>query len=135
MIELTNTAQQTIPVGGSLVFDKKLIQAGCCECHRTNTPAVKMRQRGYYEVTFNGNIGGATAATAVQIALQLGGATLLETTMISVPAAANDLNNVSADTFLSNCCDDYDRITVVNTGAVPVIVGANASIKLKRVCG
>ena len=135
MIELLNTTQQTIAVGGSMVFDKKVIQTGCCECHRTNTPAVKMRQRGYYEVAFNGNIGGATAGTAVQIALQLGGATLQETTMISVPAAANDLNNVSASTFLSNCCDDYNRITVVNTGTVPVIIGANASIKLKRVCG
>ena len=135
MIELLNTTQQTIAVGGSMVFDKKVIQTGCCECHRTNTPAVKMRQRGYYEVAFNGNIGGATAGTAVQIALQLGGATLPETTMISVPVVANDLNNVAASTFLSNCCDDYNSITVVNTGTVPIIIGANASIKLKRVRG
>ena len=56
MIELLNTTQQTIAVGDSVVFDKKVIQTGCCECHRNNTPAVKMNQRGYYEVTFNGNI-------------------------------------------------------------------------------
>lgn len=135
MVELVNSSQQTLPVGGALVFDKKLIQNGCGECHRSNTPSVKMRQRGLYEVSFNGNIGGTTAGTPVQMTLQLGGANLPETNMISTPAAANNLNNVSASTFLSNCCDDYDRITVVNTGAIPVIVGANASIKLKRICG
>lgn len=63
----------------------------------------------------------------------IGGETLPETTMISVPAAANDLNNVSTTTILRNCCGDYDRLTVVNTGTVPVIVDANTAFAVRRV--
>ncbi len=134
MIILSNTTEQTIQAGQSITFNNKILHTGCAECHRANTGSVKMRaNNGIYVVSFSGNIGGATAATAVQLSIQIGGETLPETTMISVPAAANDLNNVATATVLRNCCGDYDRLTVVNTGTEPVIVGANSAFTVRRV--
>lgn len=133
MIILSNTTEQTIQAGQSITFNNKILHTGCAECHRANTGSVKMRANGIYVVSFSGNIGGATAATAVQLSIQIGGETLPETTMISIPAAANDLNNVATTTVLRNCCGDYDRLTVVNTGTEPVIVGANSAFTVRRV--
>lgn len=133
MIVLSNTTAQTLQPGQAITFNNKILHTGCGECHRANTSSVKMRANGIYVATFSGNIGGATAATPVQLSIQVGGETLPETTMISVPAAANDLNNVSATTILRNCCGDYDRLTVVNTGTVPVIVDANTAFAIRRV--
>lgn len=133
MIVLSNTTAQTLQPGQAITFNNKIFHTGCGECHRANTGSVKMRANGIYVATFSGNIGGATAATPVQLSIQVGGETLPETTMISVPAAANDLNNVSTTTILRNCCGDYDRLTVVNTGTVPVIVDANTAFAIRRV--
>lgn len=133
MIVLSNANAQTIQPGQAITFNAKNLRTGCNECHRENTGSVKMRAAGIYVVSFSGNIGGATAATPVQLSIQIGGETLPETTMISVPAAANDLNNVSTTTILRNCCGDYDRLTVVNTGTVPVIVDANTAFAVRRV--
>lgn len=135
MIILSNKEQQTIPVGGAVTFDNRIYQNGCSACNRNGRNSVKMTQKGTYEASYAANIGGATAGTAVQLSLQLGGETLPETTAISVPAAANDLNNVSRSTIVRNWCPDYSRFTLVNTGTDPVIVGANSVLILKRICG
>lgn len=132
MIVLSNTTEQTLQPGQSINFDEVVMAAGTCECHRRNTGSVKMRSNGIYEVSFHGNIGGETAATPVQLALTLGTSPLLETTMISVPAAVTDRNNVGASTRIRNCCGDYDRVSVTNTGTVPVVVAANSSFIVER---
>lgn len=132
MIELSNTIEQTLQPGQSLVFDEVILKAGCCECHRNNTGSVKLRNNGVYALSFSGNIGGETAATPVQLSLSLSGSTLPETTMISIPAATTDRNNVSTSTRLRNCCGDYDRVSVVNTGTVPVIVAPNSAFIVER---
>lgn len=132
MIVLTNTTEQTLAPGQAITFDEVLLHSGCGECHRRNTGSVKMRANGCYDVFFAANIGGTTAAVPVQLSIQVGGATLPETTMISVPAAVADRNNVARDTTVKNCCGDYDRLTVVNTGTVPVVVGANSVFKVRR---
>lgn len=113
MIELSNTTAQVIPAGQSITFDKVLLKTGCAECHRENTGSVKMRANGIYEVSFAGNISGAVAGTPVQLAFQLGGVTLPETTMVSTPGAANASNNVATSTLIKNCCGDYDIHKVV----------------------
>lgn len=132
MIELSNTTEQTLQPGQSIVFDEVISSAGSCECHRRNTSSVKMRANGVYAVSFSGNIGGETAATPVQLAITLGGSPLPETTMISVPAAITDRNNVATSTRIRNCCGDYDRVAVTNTGTVPVVVAANSSFIVER---
>lgn len=134
MIVLSNSAEQTLAPGQSLTFDDVIWQSGCAECHRTNSASVKLRANGLYDVSFHANVGGPTAATPVQLTIELGGEPLLETTMISVPAAVGDFNNVSAGTRVKNCCGDYDRITVTNTGANSVIVAANSALVIGRVC-
>ncbi len=132
MIELSNTTEQTLQPGQSLVFDEVILKSGGCECHRNNSSSVKLRNNGLYAVSFYGNIGGETAATAVQLAIALGGSALPETTMISVPVAVADRNNVAASTRLRNCCGDYDRVSVVNTGTVPVVIAPNSAFIVER---
>ena len=53
--------------------------------------------------------------------------------MISTTAAAGNLNNVAKTVGVRNCCGDYDRVTIVNTGTSTVTVGAGASLFIKRV--
>lgn len=132
MIELSNTTEQTLQPGQSITFNDVIVSTGCGECHRRNTSSIKMRANGIYAVTFSGNIGGTVAATPVQIAITLGGTPLLETTMISVPVAITDRNNVSTSTRVKNCCGDYDRVSVTNTGTTPVVIAANSSFIVER---
>lgn len=133
MIVLTNTIAQTIAPGQALTFNTEVLHTGCGECHRSGSGAVKLRANGIYETSFSGNITSATAGTAVQLSLAIGGEPLPETLMISTPSAADALNSVSTNTAIRNACCDYDRVTVVNTGTVPVIVGANPNLFIKRV--
>lgn len=68
----------------------------------------------------------------MQLAFQLGGVTLPETTMVSTPGAANASNNVATSTLIKNCCGDYDRITVTNNGTADVTVAANSAFIVRR---
>ncbi len=133
MIELSNTTEQTLSAGQSITFNTVLLHTGNGECYRSNTGSVKMRANGIYEVRFNANVSGATAGTATRLAIQQGGVTLQETTMITTPAVANDVNNVSCSTLIKNCCGDYDRVTIVNTGTVDVTISANPAFIIRRV--
>ena len=71
-------------------------------------------------------------AGVAQLSIQAGGDTLPESTMISTTAAAGDLNNVAKTIPIKNCCDDYDRITVTNTGTTTVTVGAYPILFISR---
>lgn len=132
MIVLSNTTAQTLTPGQSITFNDVVLHTGCAECHRANTGSVKLRANGAYEINFSGNVSSPTAATQVQLTVQLGGANLPETQMISTPSAASSLNNVSTSTIVKNCCGDYDRITVVNTGASDINIAANPVLTIKR---
>ncbi len=137
MIELTNTAAQVIQPGAAVTFNKIVRRPRCggSECFNEQIPtSVKLKACGVYDVTFSGNISGATAGVPVQLAIALGGYPAPETVMVSTPAAANDFNNVSTSTFVSNGCSDCgaDRVSVVNTGTVPVTLSANFNLKVIR---
>lgn len=132
MIELTNNVVQVVQPGQSVAFNTVVLHTGCGECYRRNTPSIKLRANGIYEVAFSGNITGATAGTPVQLALALGGIGLPETVMVSTPATANAFNNVATSTFVQNTCGDYDRVTVINTGTVAVTISANMKLSVRR---
>lgn len=132
MIILSNTTAQTLAPGQAITFNTVVLHTGNGECHRPGTSSVKMKANGIYEVSFDGNIG-TTPAGVAQIAIQVGGETLAETTAISRSINAGDLNNVSCKTAVKNCCCDYDRLTVVNTGTTNVTIGASPSFFIKRV--
>lgn len=134
MIVLTNTAAQTVAAGQPITFNEIVHQSGCAEGgFRSGTGSVRLRANGLYEISFNANVSGATAGTPVQLSVELSGAPLPETAMVSTPAAAGDENHVSAMTIVKNVCGDFDRVTVVNTGTVDVTVGAYPALTIKRV--
>lgn len=133
MIELSNTIAQTIAPGQSITFDTVILKTGCAETHRTNSGIVTLRAKcGLYEVRFSANISG-TAAGPVQLAIELDGEPIAETTMISTVTTAGDPNNVSADTFIRTDCGCCGRVTVVNTGTADVVVSPNPAFLVKRI--
>lgn len=132
MIVLSNTTAQTLAVGESITFNLVVLHTGNGECHRANTKSVKLRQFGIYDVSFNGNVSVATAGGQAILAIQAGGETLPETTIISTSSAAGEVNNVAARTRVKNCCCDYDRLTVTNIGTEAVTVEANSSFNVRR---
>ena len=134
MIVLSNSTEQTLAAGQSLTFNLVKLHTGCAERFRLGTGSVKLNCPGVYDIHFSGNVGG-TAAGPVQLAIEIGGDPLLETTMVSTPAAVGDFNNVATHTYVKNCPGDYDRITVTNTGEASVIVAANSELSIGRRSG
>lgn len=132
MIELTNTVAQTIAPGQAVTFDKVLLHTGCGERHRNGSNFVKLRPCAVYEVQFSGNIA-PSAAGPVQLALAISGYSLPETVMEYTSATPNVFGNVSTGTFVTNCCDDFDKVQVVNTGTTPVLLSANFNLRIKRI--
>lgn len=133
MIVLSNTTVQTLLPGQSLIFDEVILHSGCGECYRKGTGTVKMRANGVYEADFTGNVTSSAAGAPVTLSMQISGATLPETRMTSTPSTAGNVNNVHATTLIKNCCGDYDRVSITNTGTNPVTVGANSAFVLRRV--
>lgn len=134
MIKLSNTTELTVAAGQSITFNTVLFQSrNGAECHRTGSGSVKMCRQGIYEVSFSANVTGAEAGTAVQLQFALGGELLPETLMVYTPAAANAVGEVFKAIPISNCCCDYDRITVVNSGTTDIIVSAYPVLTVKRI--
>lgn len=132
MIVLSNSDTLTLAPGDSVTFDLTVLHTGCAECHRQGSPAIKLKNRGVYELMFHGNIG-ATAVGTASLRMQAGGEDLPDTTMIATVDTVGALYNVSAATLLKNCCGDYDRITVTNIGTTSVVIAPNSSFIAKRV--
>lgn len=134
MIVLSNSVAQTVAPGAAVTFDTVKFRSGCGECFDKRIPtSVKLTGRGgSYRVEFSGNISGTAAGTPVQLAIAFGGSALPETVMVSTPSAANAFNNVGTGTDVRNDCCDFDRITVVNSGTVPVLLSANMNLRITR---
>lgn len=133
MIQLTNSADLTLAPGASVTFDTVAVKTGCDTCHRKGSGLVNLNAScARYELGFDANIG-ATAQGVAQLAITLDGEVLPETTMTSTTAAAGDLNNVSAHTFVKTCCRGGDSVTVRNIGTTTVTV-ANANFRVGRWC-
>lgn len=132
MIELTNTTVQTLAVGQSMTFDKVILHSGCGECHRENTGSVKMRAHGIYGVYFAANVTNTASIATVELSIQAGGETLPETTVEYTPSVVGSASSVSRATLVKNCCGDYDRITVTNTGTTAITIGANPVLIVRR---
>ena len=133
MMRLTNTAEQTVTTGNSVLFNN-VSKTGCSECHRLGTGSVKMCRRSNYDIYFKANVTGATAGTAVTLALALNGEVVPNTAMVYTPATANAVGEVSISYPMYNGCCDYDRVSVVNTGTEDVIISANPLFVVRRTC-
>lgn len=126
MIELTNSAAQTVQPGAAVTFDTVMLHTGCGECFTKGIPSVKLRAiGGTYKIDFTGNVSGTAANTPVQLAVALGG--------VAIPAAENAFNNIAIGTYAKNTCCDLNRVSIVNTGTVPVLLAANMNLRIARV--
>ena len=133
MIELSNTAAQTIAPGQSLTFDTVLLKTGCAEAHRSNSGIVTLKADcAVYEIHFAANIS-ATAAGTAQLAISLDGEPLIETTMINTISTAGDPDNAATATLVKTGCGCCGKISITNTGTTSVIVSANPALFVKRV--
>lgn len=85
-----------------------------------------------YEAFFQANV--TTEAIGVaQLSFAIGGDTLPESTMVRQITTANAFDSITISDLISvNCCD-FDRLTVTNTGAVPVVISTNPLLYIKRV--
>lgn len=136
MIELSNSTEVTIPVGGAVTFDRVLARScNACECFNKQIPnRVKLRSRGTYNIQFSGNVT-ADPAAAVQLSIAVGGFSLPQTAMDATPAAAGTLVNVSGGTYLRSCCCDMDSVSVINSGTAPITLAANSSFRIAQLRG
>ena len=140
MIVASVNANQVVTPNQKVIFNQLRWKSGCAESFRNPGSSILIAN-GIFEVSFSGNVSGAAAGTPVQIAISADGSALLETTMISTPAAAGDFNNVSASTIIGTqnqcCCNSPSfgslSIEVTNTGTVDVTIAANSSIRIKRI--
>ena len=133
MIELSNTAAQTIAPGQSLTFDTVLLKTGCAEAHRSNSGIITLKADcAVYEIHFAANIS-ATAAGTAQLAISLDGEPLVETAMINTISTAGDPDNAATATLVKTGCGCCGKISVTNTGTTSVIVSANPALFVKRV--
>lgn len=136
MIQVRTVTAQTLQPGQALNFDSTtVLHTGCGECFNRQIPtSVKLRGGcgSIYEIEFEGNVSAEAAATPVQLSLAVAGQQIVDTVMNATPAAVTDLVNVSTGTFFKVCCNDINRISVINSGTNPVIVAANSSLRISR---
>ena len=133
MIKLTNLTAQTVQPGQSVTFSTIMKRSGCAECFRLGTDSVKLCKRpATYEAYFQANV--TTEAVGVaQFSFALAGDTLPESTVVRQITTANAFDSISLQDLISvNCCD-FDRLTVTNTSAVPVVISTNPLLYIKRV--
>lgn len=139
MLALTNPNAQTVGVGQAVIFNT-LADQSCCNscrsckgtCWRRTTGSIKLCDRcTSYEVSFHANIG-AGAGVVSQLAIAIGSEVIPYSAM-TYRSTADEQGNVSVTIPVSNCCCDFDRITVINTGAQAVTVAANPLIVVKRI--
>lgn len=129
MVVLSTLTEQTVEPGQTITFDNLVTWSGCGETARSGGPLGLRFANSTYELAFNGNVTGATAAEPVQLSIAMGGSALPETAMIYTPAAANAVGNVSASTYVETRPGLSNQVTVVNSGTNPIIVSPGASLK------
>ena len=135
MIELINTAIQTVPVGQSVVYNAVAAKGGCAERHREGSAFVTLTKPGRYLVSFSGNIAVPTGETVGEVSLTLtyDGEVIGGSTMRATPAAVEEYFNVSTQHYVDVYCNCCVNVAVLNTSTIPVLVD-NPNITVVRVC-
>lgn len=131
MVVLSNMTEQTLQPGQSISFDNVVVSAGCGETARSGGPLGLRFVNSIYELSFSANVTGTTT-DPVQLSIAIGGSPLPETTAIYTPAAANAVGNISGSTYVRTREGLSNQITVTNSGANPIVVSPNASLKSLR---
>ena len=136
MIELINTAVQTVPVGQSVVYNSTAVRSSCGkERHREGSAFVTVLPPGRFLVTFSANIAVPTGETVGEVSLGItqDGEVLGGSLMRATPAAVEEYFNVSTQHYVDTYCQCCVNVGVQNTGTIPVLVD-NPNITVVRVC-
>lgn len=138
-MEVIGNALQTVDVHQNVIFPSTAVPGGNTILHREGSGLVTLRGitnqcRARFRVTFGANIAVPTGGTVrpISLAISLNGEPVVETTMISTPAAVEQFNSISRSLFLdvpSGCCT---QIAVQNISTEPIEV-QNASLIIERV--
>lgn len=137
MIELINTAVQTVPAGQSVVYNTAAVRSSCGrERHRAGSAFITLLPPGRYLVTFSGNIAVPTGGTVGEISLAItqDGEVLGGSIMRATPAAVEEYFNVSTQHYVDTYCQCCVNVGVQNTSGIPILVD-NPNITVVRVCG
>ena len=144
--EYSANAAQVVPVNGSVIFTESPVPCNRgLIYHRDDTGLFRVANRFFrqnvtqcwrrnsrYEVAFHANIavpeGETVPENGISLALAIDGDVDPSSTMIFVPAAAEDLGNVGADIVVTvpSVCT-CTSVSVRNTSTIPVTV-QNANI-------
>lgn len=136
MIELINTAVQTVPVGQSVVYNNAVYRSrGGSESYRGDGGQIKLTRPGTYRVTFTGNLAVPTGETVgeISVAITQDGEVLNGTIARVTPAAVEEYFNVVAQTLVVVNCNCCVPVAVRNTADIPILVD-NPNINVVRVC-
>lgn len=135
MIELINTAVQTVLVGQSVVYNAVAVHSGCAERHRQGSAQITLTKPGRYLVTFSGNIAIPTGGTVGEISLGISqdGEVLGGSLMRVTPAAVEEYFNVSTQHYVDVFCGCCVNVSVENTSDQPILVD-NPNFTAVRVC-
>lgn len=136
MIELINTAVQTVQPGQAVVYNETVFRSRRgFEGYRGDGGLVKLNEPGVYRVTFNGNIAVPTGETVgeISVAITQDGEALNGTIARVTPAAVEEYFNVSAQTLVVAACGCCVPVSVRNTSDIPILVD-NPNITVVRVC-
>ena len=136
MIELNNTAVQTVAAGQSVIYNATAVKGGCAERHRAGSAQVVLTKPGRYLVGFSGNIAIPTGGTAGEISLALtyDGEPIAGSAMRITPAAVAQYGNVSTQHYVDVYCNCCVAVSVQNTSGVAILV-ESPNITAVRVCG
>lgn len=138
-MEITANALQTVAANQNILFTDTAVCGSCSIIHRNGSGLVTLRGltnqcRARFKVTFGGNVEVPTGGTLgpISLAISVNGEPVAATTMISTPAALEELNNVFSNIFLdvpAGCCA---QIGVKNIGTEAIAV-QNANLIVERV--
>ena len=138
-MEVIGNALQTVDVHQNVIFPSTAVPGGNTILHREGSGLVTLRGitnqcRARFRVTFGANIAVPTGGTVgpISLAISLNGEPVVETTMISTPAAVEQFNSISRSLFLdvpSGCCTQI-AVQNISTEAINV---QNASLIIERV--
>ena len=139
-MELIATAIQGVGINQNILFTDTVSSGNCAISHREGSGLVNVKGltntqcRARYRVSFGANIAIPTGGTVgpITVAIALDGEALASTFMIVTPAAVEEYNNVSRDTFIDiprGCCSTIS-VKNINLQAINV---KNANLIVERV--
>jgi hypothetical protein len=135
MIELINTAVQTVAIGQSVLYNTVAVHSGCAERHRPGSAQIVLTKPGRYLVAFSGNIAVPTGGTVGEISLGIAqdGEILGGSLMRVTPAAVEEYFNVATQHYVDVFCSCCVPVSVQNTSGQPILVD-NPNFTAVRVC-